>query len=129
MTINIKVDVNEIVTLLDKLKVAEKELSVQSQLVYTLFGSCDGEYTKAVDGITEILYDTLEFIGFNSEVLYDWVREDEFLIYTEGFIYDCTDAESFTLFVLELKDLSEFKPCGEYSDNEGGTINKTMYGV
>lgn len=124
---NIKVNVNEIVTLLDKLKVAEKELSVQSQLVYTLFGSCDGEYTKSVDGITEILYDVLELLGFNCEVLYDWAHDEEFLIYSKGFIYDVTDAESYTLFALELKDLSEFTPCGEYTENEDGTINKTMY--
>lgn len=128
-SINIKVNVNEIVTLLDKLKVAEKELSVQSQLVYTLMGSCDGEYTSSVDGVTRILYDVLELLGFNCEVLYDWVHDSEFLIYYDGFIYDVTDAESYTLFALELKDLSEFTPCGEYVDNEDGTTNTTMYGV
>ena len=128
MNINIKVDVNEIVNLLDRLKEAEKELSVQSQLVYTLFGSCDGEYTSSVDGVTVVLYDVLELLGFNSEVLYDWVHDSEFLIYLDGCIYDCTDAESYTLFALELKDLSEFIPCGEYTENEDGTTNTTMYG-
>lgn len=128
MNINIKVDVNEIVTLLEELKVAEKELSVQSQLVYKLFGSCDGEYTSSVDSVTGILYDVLELLGFNSEVLYDWVHDEEFLIYLDGFIYDVSDAESYALFALELKDLSEFTPCGEYTENEDGTINKTMYG-
>lgn len=122
-----EINVTDIINLLGRLKEAEKELSTQSQLVYKLLGSCDGEYTKAVDGVTEILYGVLEFIGFHSEVLYDWVREDEFLIYTEGFIYDCTDAESYTLFVLDMKGLSEFTPCGEYTENEDGTINKTMY--
>lgn len=127
MSINIKVDVNEIVTLLDKLKVAEKELSKQSQVVYTLFGSCDGDYTSSVDGVTEILYDVLGLLGFNSEVLYDWVHDNEFLIYSEGFIYDCTGAESYALFALELKELSEFTPCGEYVENEDGNLIKTMY--
>ena len=126
-SVNIKVDVNEIVTLLEKLKVAEKELSTQSQLVYTLFGSCDGDYTSSVDGVTEILYGALGLLGLNSEVLYDWVHDSEFLIYYDGFIYDVTDAESYALFALELKDLSEFTPCGEYTEDEDGTINKTMY--
>lgn len=128
MNINIKVDVNEIVTLLEKLKVAEKELSVQSQLIYTLMGSCDGEYTKSVDSITEVLYRTLELLGFNSEVLYDWAHEELFLIYLDGCIYDVTGAEGYTLFALELKDISDFVPCGEYTEDEFG-INKTMYGV
>lgn len=127
--INVEVDVNEIVTLLDKLKVVEKELSSQSQLVYKLFGSCDGDYTSSVDSVTGILYDVLELLGFNCEVLYDWVHDNEFLIYYDGFIYDVTDAESYTLFALELKDLSEFIPCGEYTENEDGTTNKSMYGV
>lgn len=127
--LNIEINVSDIVTLLEKLKVAENELSVQSQLVYTLFGSSDGDYTSSVDGVTEILYDVLELLGFNSEVLYDWVHDSEFLIYYDGFIYDVTDAESYTLFALELKELSEFTPCGEYTENEDGTINKTMYGA
>lgn len=126
-SINIKVNVNEIVTLLDKLKVAEKELSKQSQLVYKLFGSCDGDYTSSVDGVTEILYDVLELLGINCEVLYDWVHDSEFLIHYDGFIYDLTDAESYTLFALELKDISEFTPCGVYTENEDGTVNKIMY--
>lgn len=126
MNINIKVDVNEIVTLLDKLKVAEKELSVQSQLIYTLMGSCDGEYTKSVDSITEVLYRTLELLGLNYEITYDWAHDEEFLIYSEGFIYDCTGAESYALFELELKDISEFVPCGEYVEKDGKLI-KTMY--
>ena len=125
---NIKVNISCIVDLLGRLKVAEKELSTQSQFVYTLFGSCDGEYTKAVDGITEVLYDSLELLGFNSEVVYDWAHDESFLVYSGGLIYDLTDAESYTLFALELKDLSKFTPCGEYTENEDGTINRTMYG-
>lgn len=126
--INIEINVSEIVTLLDKLKEAEKELSIQSQLVYTLFGSCDGDYTSSVGGVTVVLYDALELLGFNSEVLYDWALDESFLVYSGGFIYDCTGAESYTLFALEMKDLSEFTPCGKYTENEDGTINTIMYG-
>lgn len=127
INVGVNIQIIDIVNLLDLLKASEKVLSVQSQLVYTLFGSCDGEYTSSVDSVTGILYDVLELLGFNCEVLYDWVHDSEFLIYYDGFIYDVTDAESYTLFALDLKDLSEFIPCGEYTENEDGTINKTMY--
>lgn len=125
--LNIEINFSDIVSLLEKLKVAEKELSVQSQLIYTLMGSCDGEYTKSVDSITEVLYRTLELLGFNSEMLYDWMHDsEEFLLFSDGFIYNVIEPIDFAKYTLTTMKLKDFNPVGEYVEKDGKLI-KTMY--
>lgn len=128
MKITIEIDIDSVVELLTKLREAEKVYSDHMSLMYEVYGSCDGSLMRAVQMVLSRTYESLELLGFEENLLYDWVHEsDEFLIFCDGFIYDVVKPIDFTKYILTTMKLSDFNPVGEYTVEEDGKLIKTMY--
>lgn len=127
MKINIEVDLYSVVELLTKLREAEEVYSNQMDIMYEVYGSCDGSLMRAVQMMSSRTYQALELLGFEENLLYDWVHEgEEFLLYSDGFIYDVVKPIDFTKYILTDMKLKDFNPVGEYVEEDGKLI-KTMY--
>ena len=127
MKITIDIEIDSIVELLTKLKEADKVYSEQLDLMYEVYGSCDGSLMRAVHMVSIRTYQALELLGFEENLLYDWVKEsEEFLIFSGGFIYDVVEPADFAKYTLTDMKLKDFNPVGEYVEKDGKLI-KTMY--
>jgi hypothetical protein len=128
MKITIEIDIDSVVELLTKLREAEKVYSDHMSLMYEVYGSCDGSLMRAVQMMSSRTYQALELLGFEENMLYDWVHEsDEFLLFSGGFIYDVVEPAYFAKYTLTTMKLKDFNPVGEYTEEDGKLI-KTMYG-
>ena len=128
MKVVIEIDIDSVIELLTKLKEAEKVYSDQMSLMYEVYGSCDGSLMRAVQMVVSRTYQALEMLGFEENLLYDWVHEsEEFLIFCDGFIYDVIEPIDFTKYILSTMKLSDFNPVGEYTVEEDGKLIKNMY--
>ena len=127
MKINVEVELGEVVELLTKLKEAEKVYSDHMSLMYDVYGSCDGSLMRAIQMVSSRTYQALEMLGFEENLLYDWIHEsDEFLLFSGGFIYDVVEPIDFAKYILTDMKLKDFKPVGEYLEKDGKLIKK-MY--
>lgn len=127
MKITIEIDIDSVVELLTKLREAETAYGEQLDLIYKVYGSCDGSLMRAVQMMSSRTYQALDLLGFEENLLYDWVHEgEEFLLYSDGFIYDVVKPIDFTKYILTETKLKDFKPVGEYVEKDGKLI-KTMY--
>lgn len=127
MKITIDIEFGEVVELLTKLKEAENVYSDQMSLMYDVYGSCDGSLMRAVQMVVSRTYESLELLGFEENMLYDWTKEnEEFLLFSGGFIYDVIEPIDFAKYILTDMKLKDFKPVGEYVEKDGKLI-KTMY--
>lgn len=127
MKVVIEVELGEVVELLTKLREAESVYSNQMSLMYDLYGSCDGSLMRAVQMVSSRTYQALELLGFEENLLYDWVQYNkEFLIFSDGFIYNVIEPTNFANYILKTMKLSDFNPVGEYTEEDGNFI-KTMY--
>ena len=128
MKITIEIDIDSVVELLTKLREAEKVYSDHMSLMYDVYGSCDGSLMRAIQMMSSRTYQALELLGFEENMLYDWVKEsEEFLLFSGGFIYNVIEPIDFTKYILTTMKLSDFNPVGEYTVEEDGKLNKTMY--
>ena len=128
MKITIEIDLDSVIELLTKLREAEKVYSDHMSLMYDVYGSCDGSLMRAVQMVVSRTYESLELLGFEENMLYDWVHEsDEFLLFSGGFIYDVVEPIDFAKYILTDMKLKDFKPVGEYTVEEDGKLNKIMY--
>lgn len=128
MKITIEIDINSVVELLTKLKEAERVYSEHMSLMYEVYGSCDGSLMRAVQMVVSRTYESLELLGFDENMLYDWVKEsEEFLLFSGGFIYNVIEPTDFAKYTLTTVKLRDFNPVGEYVEKDGKLI-KTMYG-
>ena len=122
-----EIELDSVIELLTKLKEAEKVYSDQMDLMYEVCGSCDGSLMRAVQMMSRRTYQALELLGFEENLLYDWVHDgEEFLLYSDGFIYDGVKPIDFTKYILTDMKLKSFNPVGEYVE-EYGKLIKTMY--
>lgn len=127
MKINIEIDLDSVIEILTKLREAEDVYSEQMSLMYEVYGGCDGSLMRAVQMVSSRTYQALEMLGFEENLLYDWVHEsEEFLIFCDGFIYDVIEPIDFAKYILTDVKLKDFKPVGEYTEKDGKLI-KTMY--
>jgi len=125
MKINIEIELDSVVELLTKLREAEKAYSEQLDLLYEVYGSCDGSLMRAIQMMTSRTYQALELLGFDENMLYDWAKEcEEFLLFSGGFIYDVIEPIDFAKYMLTTMKLKN--PVGEYTEEDGKLI-KTMY--
>ena len=130
MKIVIEVELGEVVELLTKLREAESAYSEHMELMYEVYGSCDGSLMRAVQMMSSRTYQALELLGFEENLLYDWAKEsDEFLIFCDGFIYDVIEPIDFTKYILETMKLSDFNPVGEYVEKDGKLIFRVCWRV
>jgi len=128
MKINIEIDLDSVIELLTKLREAEEVYSDHMSLMYEVYGSCDGSLMRAVQMMSSRTYQALELLGFEENLLYDWVQDNkEFLIFSDGFIYDVVEPIDFAKYILTTMKLKDFNPVGEYTEGDGKLI-KTMYG-
>jgi hypothetical protein len=128
MKITIEIDIDSVVELLTKLREAEKVYSDHMSLMYDVYGSCDGSLMRAIQMMSSRTYQALELLGFEENMLYDWVKEsEEFLLFSGGFIYNVIEPIDFTKYILTTMKLKDFNPVGEYVEKDGKLI-KTMYG-
>ena len=128
MKITIEIDINSVIELLTKLREAESEYSKQMDIMYEVCGSCDGSLMRAVQMMSGRTYQALELLGFDDEdLLYDWAHEgEEFLLFSDGFIYNVVKPIDFAKYTLTTMKLKDFNPVGEYTE-EDGKLTKTMY--
>lgn len=127
MKINIEIDLYSVTELLTKLREAESIYSDQMELMYDVYGNCDGSLMRAIQMMSSRTYQALEMLGFEENLLYDWVKEsNEFLLFSDGFIYDVVEPIDFTKYTLTTMKLKDFNPVGEYTEKDGKLI-KTMY--
>ena len=75
MKIVIEVELGEVVELLTKLREAETAYGEQMDLMYKVYGSCDGSLMQAIQMMSSRTYQALELLGFEENLLYDWVHE------------------------------------------------------
>ena len=128
MKINIEVDLDSVIELLTKLREVESAYRDQMEIMYELYGSCVGSLMRTIQMATSRTYQALEIIGFEDDLLYDWVNEsEEFLLFSDGFIYNVVEPIDFAKYILTTMKLSDFNPVGEYTV-EDDRIIKTMYG-
>ena len=128
MKINIEIDLNSVIELLTKLREAESVYRDQMEIMYELYGSCVGSLMRTIQMATSRTYQALELIGFEDDLFYDWVNEsEEFLLFSDGFIYNVIEPIDFAKYILTTMKLSDFNPVGEYTVEDGQLI-KTMYG-
>ena len=128
MKITIEIDTDSVVELLTKLREAESAYGEQLDLMYEVYGSCDGSLMRAIQMVLSRTYQALELLGFEEDLLYDWAHEgEEFLLYSDGFIYDVVKPIDFTKYILTDMKLKSFNPVGEYTVEEDGKLIKTMY--
>ena len=127
MKITIEIDTDSVVELLTKLRESEEVYSEQMSLMYDVYGSCDGSLMRAVQMVVSRTYESLELLGFEENLLYDWIHEsDEFLLFSGGFIYDVIEPIDFAKYILTDMKLKDFNPVGEYLEKDGKLIKK-MY--
>lgn len=127
MKITIEVDLDSVVELLTKLREAEKVYSEHMRIMYDIYGSCDGSLMRTVQMMSSRTYQALELLGFDENMLYDWGKEsEEFLLFSDGFIYDVIEPNDFAKYAITTMKLSDFNPVGEYTEEDGKLI-KTMY--
>ena len=113
MKVVIEVELGEVVELLTKLREAEKVYSDHMSLMYDVYGSCDGSLMRAIQMMSSRTYQALELLGFEENMLYDWVKEsEEFLLFSGGFIYNVIEPIDFTKYVITTMKLSDFNPVG-----------------
>lgn len=130
MKVVIEIHLYSVIELLTKLREAEKVYSDQMELMYEVYGSCDGSLMRAVQMVSSRTYQALELLGFEENMLYDWVHEsEEFLLFSDSFIYDVIKPIDFAKYILTDMKLKDFNPVGEYTVEEDGKIIKTMYKV
>ena len=128
MKINIEIDLDSVIELLTKLREAESAYREQMDIMYEFYGSCVGSLMRTIQMATSRTYQALELIGFEDDLLYDWVQEsEEFLLFSDGFIYNVIEPIDFAKYILTTMKLSDFNPVGEYTVEDGQLI-KTMYG-
>lgn len=128
MKINIEVDLDSVIELLTKLREAESAYRDQMDIMYEFYGSCVGSLMRTIQMATSRTYQALELIGFEDNLLYDWVHEsEEFLLFSDGFIYNVIEPIDFAKYTLTTMKLSDFNPVGEYTIEDDQLI-KTMYG-
>lgn len=128
MKITIEIDLDSVIELLTKLREAETAYSDHMSLMYDVYGSCDGSLMRAIQMMTSRTYQALELLGFEENLLYDWTKEsDEFLLFSDGFIYDVVKPIDFAKYILTDMKLKDFSPVGEYTVEEDGKLIKTMY--
>jgi len=128
MKVVIEIELSEVIELLTKLREAEKVYSEQMRLMYEVYGSCDGSLMRAIQMVVSRTYQALEMLGFEENLLYDWAKEsEEFLLFSDGFIYDVVKPIDFAKYTLTTMKLSDFNPVGEYTVEEDGKLTKTMY--
>ena len=128
MKINIEIDLDSVIELLTKLREAESAYRDQMDIMYEVCGSCDGSLMRAIQMVVSRTYQALELLGFEDNLLYDWVHEsEEFLLFSDGFIYNVIEPIDFAKYILTTMKLSDFNPVGEYTV-EDDKIIKTMYG-
>ena len=127
MKVVIEVELGEVIELLTKLKEAESAYIDQLDLMYEVCGSCDGSLMRAVQMMSSRTYQALELLGFEENLLYDWVHEsEEFLLFSGGFIYNVIEPADFAKYTLTDMKLKDFNPVGEYVEKDGKLI-KNMY--
>ena len=127
MKITIEIDTDSVVELLTKLRESEEVYSEQMSLMYEVYGSCDGSLMRAVQMVSSRTYQALELLGFEEDLLYDWVKEgEEFLLYSDGFIYNVIEPIDCAKYILTDMKLKDFNPVGEYVEKDGKLI-KAMY--
>ena len=123
-----EIELDSVIELLTKLREAEKAYGEQMSLMYEVYGSCDGSLMRAIQMMSSRTYQALEMLGFEENLLYDWVQDNkEFLIFSDGFIYNVVEPIDFTKYILTTMKLKNFNPVGEYTEKDGNLI-KTMYG-
>ena len=128
MKINIEIDLDSVIELLAKLREAESAYREQREIMYEFYGSCVGSLMRTIQMATSRTYQALELIGFEDDLLYDWVNEsEEFLLFSDGFIYNVIEPIDFAKYILTTMKLSDFNPVGEYTVEDDELI-KTMYG-
>ena len=128
MKINIEIDLDSVIELLTKLREAESAYREQMDIMYEFYGSCVGSLMRTIQMATSRTYQALELIGFEDDLLYDWVQEsEEFLLFSDGFIYNVIEPIDFAKYILTTMKLSDFNPVGEYTVEDDELI-KTMYG-
>lgn len=127
MKITIDIELDSVVELLTKLREAESAYSYQMDIMYEVCGSCDGSLMRAIQMVVSRTYESLELLGFDEDMLYDWVKEnEEFLLFSGGFIYNVIEPIDFTKYILTTMKLKDFNLVGEYTEKDGKLI-KTMY--
>ena len=127
MKITVEIDIDSVVELLTKLREAEKAYSEQMSLLYEVYGNCDGSLMRAIQMVSSRTYQSLELLGFDGSTLYDWAHEsEEFLLFSDGFIYNVIEPIDFAKYTLTDMKLKDFNPVGEYVEKDGKLI-KTMY--
>ena len=127
MKVVIEVELDSVVELLTKRREAETAYGEQLDLMYKIYGSYDGSLMLTVQMMSSRTYQALELLGFEENLLYDWVHEsEEFLIFCDGFIYDVIEPIDFAKYTLATMKLKDFNPVGEYVEKDGKLI-KTMY--
>lgn len=128
MKINIEIDLDSVIELLTKLREADSAYRDQMEIMYEFYGSCAGSLMRTIQMATSRTYQALELLGFEDNLLYDWVHEsEEFLLFSDGFIYNVIEPIDFAKYALTTMKLSDFNPVGEYTVEDGQLI-KTMYG-
>ena len=128
MKVVIEIELGEAVELLTKLKEAEKVYSDHMSLMYDVYGSCDGSLMRAIQMVSSRTYEALELLGFEENLLFDWAHEnEEFLLFSGGFIYDVIEPIDFVKYILTDMKLKDFNPVGEYTVGEDGKLIKKMY--
>jgi len=127
MKVIIEIELSEVVELLTKLREAESAYGEQLDLMYEVYGSCDGSLMRAIQMVVSRTYQALELLGFEENLLYDWVQEsEEFLLFSDGFIYNVIEPTNFAKYTLTTMKLKDLTPVGEYVEKDGKLV-KTMY--